>query len=197
MASLVSVKLSNSNFLIQKLQIHPLIRSAQLLHHIEGDMPSKVVQRENKDAENPDYAIWINNYYFLTSWLLGTMSEEVHSLVIGCNTTRQIWKCLEEHVLASIKEREIQLKNQLATIKVNLSLDEFIRRFKHTCDSLAAIQQPLENLDKVFQLSRVLRSCYQPYNLVVLSKPHIHLSTIISWVYKALSSINFRRRRKI
>ncbi|XP_020099653.1 uncharacterized protein LOC109718063 [Ananas comosus] len=171
MASLLSVKLSSSNFLLWKSQIYPLIRSAHLLHHIEEDAPTKMILKGDKEEENPEYTIWINNDGLLTSWLLGTMAEEVLGLVIGCNNVREIWKCLDEHFFDSTKEKEMHLKNQLAVLKGNQPLDEFIRKFKHSCDCLAAIQQPLDDVDKVFQLSRVLGSRYRTYNLVVLSKP--------------------------
>ncbi|GKV37532.1 hypothetical protein SLEP1_g45554 [Rubroshorea leprosula] len=99
------------------------------------------------------------------------MNEDSLSLVVGSNSTYEIWKCLEEHYLASTKEQELQLKGQL-TIKrgSNESLEAFLKKFKNTCDSLAAINKPLDDLDKVFHLSRVVGSRYQPYNLVVLSK---------------------------
>ena len=50
-------------------------------------------------------------------------------------------------------------------------LDEFIRKFKNASDGLAAIQKPVDDVGKVFQLCRVLASRYKPYNLAALSKP--------------------------
>ncbi|GKV49630.1 hypothetical protein SLEP1_g56371 [Rubroshorea leprosula] len=171
MASLVSVKLSSTNFLLWKSQIYPLIRSAQLLHHLEEEAPAMTVIKNDKEVPNQDYEVWLNNDGLLTSWLLGTMNEDSLSLVVGSNSTYQIWKCLQDHYLAATKEQELYLKGQLIVKKGDdESLEDFIRKFKKTCDSLAAIQKPLDDLDKVFQLSKVVGSCYQPYNLAVLSK---------------------------
>ncbi|GKV09713.1 hypothetical protein SLEP1_g21170 [Rubroshorea leprosula] len=65
----------------------------------------------------------------------------------------------------------MHLKGQLAVKRGDGEpLEEFIRKFKRTCDNLAAIRKPLEDLDKVFQLSRVVGTRLQPYNLAVLSK---------------------------
>ncbi|GLT52666.1 hypothetical protein SLA2020_259920 [Shorea laevis] len=172
MASLVSVKLSSSNFLLWKSQIYPLIRSAQIMHHLEEEVaPTMTVIKDEKEELNPEYEVWLNNDGLLTSWLLGTMNEEALSLVVGCDSAFQIWKSLEDHYLASTKEQEMHLKGQLAVKRGDGEpLEEFIRKFKRTCDNLAAIRKPLEDLDKVFQLSRVVGARFQPYNLVVLSK---------------------------
>ncbi|GKV31042.1 hypothetical protein SLEP1_g39784 [Rubroshorea leprosula] len=120
---------------------------------------------------NPEYDVWLSNDGLLTSWILGTMNEESLSLVVGCDSALQIWRCLEEHYLASSKESELHLKGQLATKRGDgESLDDFIRKFKRTCDNLAAIRKLVADLDKVFQLSRVVGTRYLPYNLAVLSK---------------------------
>ncbi|GKV20239.1 hypothetical protein SLEP1_g30396 [Rubroshorea leprosula] len=101
------------------------------------------------------------------------MNEEALSLVVGCDSTFQIWKCLEDHYLASTEEQEMQLKGQLAIKRGDgESLEEFIRKFKRTCDNLATIKKPLEDLDKVFQLSRVVGARYQPYNPVLSKTPY-------------------------
>ncbi|GKV12100.1 hypothetical protein SLEP1_g23295 [Rubroshorea leprosula] len=100
------------------------------------------------------------------------MNEDSLSLVVASNSAYEIWKCLEEHYLASTKEQEIQLKGQLSIKRgSNESLEDFLKKFKSTCDNLTAIRKPLDDLDKVFQLSRVVGSRYQSYNLAVLLKP--------------------------
>ncbi|GKV20635.1 hypothetical protein SLEP1_g30733 [Rubroshorea leprosula] len=80
------------------------------MHHLEGGAAKKYITKKSKEEPNPDFDIWLNNDGLLTSWLLGTMNEEALSLVVGCDTTSQIWKCLEEHYLASTKEHKLHLK---------------------------------------------------------------------------------------
>ncbi|GKV22134.1 hypothetical protein SLEP1_g32026 [Rubroshorea leprosula] len=171
MASLVSVKLSSANCLLRKSQVYPLIRSAQLIDHLEEEAPALTISKNAKEESNPEFENWLNNDGLLTSWLLGTMNEEALSMVVGCESTFQIWRCLEEHYLASKKEQELHLKGLLAVKRSDgESLEDFEKKFKNTRDQLAAIRKPLDDLDKVFQLSRVVESRYQPYNLAVLSK---------------------------
>lgn len=99
------------------------------------------------------------------------MVEKVLGLVVNCQSVGEFWECMEEHFLASTKYKEMQLKNQLAVKKGNQSLEEFIRKIKLLCDSLAVIQKPMEDVDKVFQLSKCIGSKYQVYNLAIILKP--------------------------
>lgn len=50
-------------------------------------------------------------------------------------------------------------------------LDDYLRKFKNNCDNLAAINQPMSNLNKVFQLATGLGSKYQDFCLAMLTKP--------------------------
>jgi len=46
-----------------------------------------------------------------------------------------------------------------------------VRKYKHICDCLAAINKPVNDLDKVFGLARGLGYRYQDFKLAQLSKP--------------------------
>ncbi|GKV19865.1 hypothetical protein SLEP1_g30068 [Rubroshorea leprosula] len=126
--------------------------STQLIHHLEEEALVATISKGGKEELNPDYAVWLNNDGLLTSWLLGTMNEEALSLVVGCDSAFQIWKCLKEHYLASTKEQELHLKGQLAIKQGDdESLKDFIRKFKRTCDNLAAIW--LQNNERDLQVA--------------------------------------------
>ncbi|GKU95007.1 hypothetical protein SLEP1_g8425 [Rubroshorea leprosula] len=146
---------------------------AEAIDVYEGaeEAPALTISKNGKEESNPEFENWLNNDGLLTNWLLGTMNEEALSVVVGCESTFQIWRCLEEHYLPSTKQQELHLKGLLVVKRSDgESLEDFVRKFKNTCDQLAAIRKPLDDLDKVFQLSRVVGSRYQPYNLAVLSK---------------------------
>ncbi|KAL6008809.1 hypothetical protein ACLOJK_022035 [Asimina triloba] len=51
--------------------------ASQSLHHIEEDEPATVIEEEEIEKENPEYNIWWHNDCLLTSWLLGSMAEDV------------------------------------------------------------------------------------------------------------------------
>ena len=82
----------------------------------------------------------------------------------------QLIKCgsLEEHLLPNTKEKEIRLKDNLGK-KGSLSIKEYVRRFKSICDNLAAINKPMADVDKVFQLAGSLGLKYQDFHLAMLA----------------------------
>jgi hypothetical protein len=175
-SSLVSIKLSNSNFLLWKFQMLSLIRSMGLEHHITSTSKpdDEITDSSGTGTKNPNVEWWILNDGLLISWLLGNMKEEVLSMILGGDTTHYIWSSLHEQLLPNTKEgeTEAQLKNSIYAItKGNLSLQEYIREFKELCDKLSAIEKPLSDVDKVLQFSKGLGNKYKSFQIAVLSKP--------------------------
>ncbi|KAL6350339.1 hypothetical protein AAG906_004288 [Vitis piasezkii] len=132
--NLISIKLNISNYLLWRSQVLPLVRSLGLLHHITN---------AGKPLE------LINNDGLLTSWLLGVITEEVLSLIVGIEFAYNTWKSLEDQLLPKTKQQE----------------------FKRICDNLAAINKPISDLDKVFQFARGLGPKYQDFRVAMLTNP--------------------------
>ena len=155
-SSLVSIKLTLENFLLWRSQILRLVKSLGLYHHLtDGTSPAQEIE-DDKGAKthNPQYELWNTNDDRLLSWLLGTMKEEVMSDIFGAETTYEAWTSLEEQLLPMTAKKQGHLKNMLMTIKKRTkTLEEYIREFKSICDKLAAIKQPVPDLDKVFQVA--------------------------------------------
>ncbi|KAL5781775.1 hypothetical protein ACOSP7_006804 [Xanthoceras sorbifolium] len=100
------------------------------------------------------------------------MTEEILSMIIEADTAQHVWSSLEEQLLPMTREKEATLKDELFSLKKrSSSIDEYIRKFKTLCGSLAAINQPVSNIDKVFQLAQGLGSKYQDFCVAMLSKP--------------------------
>ena len=173
-SSLVSIKLSTSNFLLWKSQMLPLIRSLGLEHHITSTSKpdDEITDSSGTKTKNPNAEQWILNDGLLTSWLLANMKEETLSMILGGDTAHYIWSSLHEQLLPNTEDGEAQLKDSLYAItKGSLSLDEYIRKFKELCDKLSAIGKSLSDVDKVFQISKGLGNKYKEFRIAVLSKP--------------------------
>ncbi|GKV21611.1 hypothetical protein SLEP1_g31573 [Rubroshorea leprosula] len=123
MASLISVKLSNTNSLLWKSQVFPVIRSAQLMNHLEEEAPVMNITRNGKEETNPDYEVWLNNDRLLTNWLLGTMNEEALSLVVRCDTTSQIWR-INPSLVQVAQEEPAFAKSSQESIRVQVVAQE-------------------------------------------------------------------------
>ena len=152
----------------------PLARSLGVLHHLtEKEKPTAEVVDESGDkVPNPKLDAWINNDSLLTSWLLGNMTEEVLGMVIGEESAYEVWSSLQEQLLPMTREKVVHLTDQLQSLKKgSLIMDEYLRKFKTICDSLAAVNKPLDDVDKVFQLARGLGMEYKDFRVAMLAKP--------------------------
>ncbi|KAF2294273.1 hypothetical protein GH714_008816 [Hevea brasiliensis] len=158
-SSLISIKLNTHNFLLWRNQITPIVCSLGLLHHLtNGERPAEEGETaiDQEKCPNPNYQRWIGNDGLLTSWLLGTMKEDVLSIING-ETSNEIWTPIEEQLMPAIIEKERNLKIMLMTIKKeSRSLEEYLKDFKSIYDNLVAIKSPVSNQDKVFQFAHGL-----------------------------------------
>ncbi|KAK2640993.1 hypothetical protein Ddye_022756 [Dipteronia dyeriana] len=67
--------------------------------------------------------------------LLGIIVEDNLSMVMGCETAKAIWSSLEEQLLPNTIEKEVILKDSLATLKKgSLSIEVYVRKFKRSTD---------------------------------------------------------------
>ncbi|KAL9463183.1 hypothetical protein AB3S75_001062 [Citrus x aurantiifolia] len=100
------------------------------------------------------------------------MTKELLGMVIGAKSAYEVWSSLEEQLLPMAREKVVHLTDQLQTLKKgSLTMDEYLRKFKTICDSLAAVNKPLDDMDKVFQLARGLRMEYKDFRVAMLAKP--------------------------
>lgn len=70
--------------------------------------------------------------------------------IIGCNFARDVWITLETAYYNSSKAWEIQLIDELQTLKCgSRSIADFGIQFKGLCDKLSAIGHPVSNTNQV------------------------------------------------
>lgn len=98
--SLISIKLNLSNYLLWKSQILPLIRNMGIEAHLQNHCPpeEELTDTTRKISPNPKYQEWMNNDGLLTSWLLGTISEERLAMLDGTDNAHPVWKSPEEQL---------------------------------------------------------------------------------------------------
>ena len=171
--AVVYVKLNSTNYLIWRMQIFPLIQSLKLIKHLTEDAPAATsIEESGKQIPNQKFEEWQQVDLLLRSWVIETLPEEALGHVVGMNTAREVWECLEAKYLQATKERELQLRRQLQMPKKdNVSLDTYLRNFKSICDSLVAIQKSVSDEDKTIQLSHCLGTKYDVFVTTMLSKP--------------------------
>ena len=151
-----------------------LIQNINMAHHlVEGNEPAKeIFNKKEQFKTNPKYALWARNDGLLTTWILSNIETEVLISMENVSSSHQIWKSIEAQILPSTIEKEMILNDALMSLKKgSSSLNEYLKKFKNLCDSLAAIKKPLDDTRKVFQLARGLGSKYQDFHTAMLTKP--------------------------
>lgn len=84
------------------------------------------------------------------------MSEDILSLVIGLDSSQQVWNALYTAFGHDYQEREFHLTKKLQTFrKETLTVTEYVRDFKLICDDLDVIGEPIESQKKLFWLLMV------------------------------------------
>ena len=95
----LSIKLDDINFLLWKQQVGSAIRDHKLQKFIlENENPPErflTVGYHVQGRINPEYLNWKQQDRLLFSWLLSLMTEAMLMRMVGCDTSRQIWKTLE------------------------------------------------------------------------------------------------------
>lgn len=118
--SCVTLKLTDSNYLLWKTQVESLLSSQKLISFVNGSTlaPPPTIQTENggvvTTAPNPAYESWVCSDQLVRSWLFGTLSEEVLGSVHSAQTSREVWLSLAENFNKSSLAREFSLRRNLS-----------------------------------------------------------------------------------
>lgn len=117
--SCVTLKLTDSNYLLWKTQFESLLSSQMLLGFINGAVTAppttRVVTQDVVAVEepNPLYESWFCTDQLVRSWLFGTLSEEVLGSVHSLTTSRDVWVSLADNFNKSSLSREFSLRRSL------------------------------------------------------------------------------------
>lgn len=174
--SCVTLKLSDSNYLLWKTQMESLLSRQKLLGFVKGAVTApaqtRLVVRDEVDVEepNPQFESWFCTDQLVRSWIFGTLAEEVLGSVHTIQTSRDVWISLAENFNKSSLSREFSLRRSLQLLtKKDKTLSEYYRQFKGICDSLGAIGKPIDESMKIFGFLNGLSREYDPIATVIQS----------------------------
>lgn len=193
-ANFVTLKLTPENYPLWREQMLALAESQDMVGLLTGEKTQptmyKVVattdqiptEKENTKEMSPDYIKWRKEDRLIRGWIIGTLSEEALSLVIGLDSSHSVWNALKEAYAQDSQEREFTLRQQLTYLKKepNQSLAEHLRKFKTICDSLAAIGNPVPDKAKAYSLLANLGPKYESFTTTMLKPPMPSYSEVVS-----------------
>ncbi|XVE69974.1 hypothetical protein DITRI_Ditri10aG0034200 [Diplodiscus trichospermus] len=184
-ANFVSLRLNHNNYLLWRTQMLAFIESQDMIGFLNGEYPmpqshlttskgtaSDVSKDTLLPTSNPDFTSWRKSDRLLRGWITSTLSEGVLCLVVGLESSYDVWKVLEDMFAQNSQEREFHFMQQLSMIrKGNESLNEYILRFKNLCDDLIAIGKNVPDKTKVYCLLNGLGSSYETFVTSMLKPP--------------------------
>ncbi|OMO87872.1 hypothetical protein COLO4_20536 [Corchorus olitorius] len=181
-SNFINLKLTQSNFLLWKTQFMGLVESQDMLGFLNGSIPvpSHILPSAGDTADgnppqaiNPRFSEWRKSDKLLRGWITGTLSEETLGLVVGLDTSAEVWTALQDTYAGSTQEHEFALEQKLRRHHRDRfsTMQEYIRVFKEVCDEFAAIGKPLPDKEKVFTLLTGLGKDYEAFVTTMLKPP--------------------------
>ncbi|XP_048600004.1 uncharacterized protein LOC106352005 [Brassica napus] len=191
--SSVTIKLSDSNYLLWKTQMESLLRSQKLLGFATGQIlppPEQVTTVVNNvpvQTPNPRFEEWTCTDQLVISWIYGTLTEEVLGTVHCLTTFHDVWFSLADNYNKSSIAREFELRRSLQLMsKKGKDFATYCREFRAICDKLSSIGKPVEESMKIFSFTNGLGREYDPIITVIQSSmtrvPAPTLNDVISEV---------------
>ncbi|XP_019091025.1 PREDICTED: uncharacterized protein LOC109128658 [Camelina sativa] len=91
-------KLTPTNYLMWKLQVHALVDGYGLVGHLDGSTsaPSRTITSATVVSDNPAYVNWKRQDKLIYSALLGAISLNVQPILSRTTTSSEIWSTLAE-----------------------------------------------------------------------------------------------------
>ncbi|CAL9238119.1 unnamed protein product [Arabidopsis halleri] len=166
----VTVKLTDRNYILWKTQFESFLSGQGLLGFVTGAIsaPESTIPVPHREgfpdtAPNLDYQSWSRSDQVVMAWLLGSLSEDILSVVVGAKTAYQVWTKLACHFNRISFSRVFDLQRRLhALSKEGKTIDEYLRALKHICDQLASVGSPVTEKMKVFAMVHGLTREYEP-----------------------------------
>ncbi|OVA03809.1 Alcohol dehydrogenase superfamily [Macleaya cordata] len=175
----VHVKLNSTNYLLWQSYFSVYLRGHQLYGFVDGTnpCPPRTLPTAEKNAEgivpeNSAYTEWVKQDQLLLSAIFSSITEGVHTQLVGSLTSREAWLCLERSYASPSQARVMQLTHQLQnTTKGTSSVLEYLVKMKSFADSLAAISQHITHCALVLYVLSGLGPEYGPFVTSMTTRP--------------------------
>lgn len=187
-STLVSVKLSETNYLPWESQVKPFLIGQNFWCFVDGSYPcppvitttapvaSPTASADSDESTflppvittspNPEYLAWYQTDQTLVSMLRATLTEQILSLTVGLSTSREIWEHLCQNFSQQSLANATHYRFQLFSLqKGTKSIADYLGQAKTIADQLASIGQLIANEDLV---SYVLRGLGPEYSVMVV-----------------------------
>ena len=171
----VTVKLNEQNFFFWKRQFQSFLSGQRLFGFVTGTIPQPVttilaptIHGTSTPVPNPDHDLWFQTDQVVQSWLLGSITDSLQSMVMNCSTAQEIWSTLETHFNRPSNSRLFELQHKMQTLaKGDKKMFDFLQEVKALSDQLASIGAPMTEAMKIFSALCGLGRDYEPIKTAI------------------------------
>ncbi|KAI3985127.1 hypothetical protein MKX01_027213 [Papaver californicum] len=163
---LISVKLNETNFLVWKKQLLPILKSYNLFSYMDSTVeppPTKITNPTTNIPEpNPLYLEWKKQDLWLLGGSQATFSDSLIANTPVFSSARELYEYMESTFSSQVTAHNHHLRVQLQTIqKLNSSITEFLNKLKTISDALATTPSSISDADLVANTLRGLGPYYK------------------------------------
>ncbi|KAF5199307.1 Integrase, catalytic core [Thalictrum thalictroides] len=164
------IKLNDSNYMTWLRQMEPFLNGHDFMKYVDGSYPPPVQFIDG--IRNPDYVSWYQTDQLVVNDITSTLTESILALVVGTTTSRSAWGCLAHHFAQQSVVNAANIRFQLLSLsKGSQTVSDYLQHAKKLADSLAAIGEPVSNIDLVTSILRGLGSDFDMIVTVILNFP--------------------------
>lgn len=120
---------------------------------------------------NPKFVEWEQRDRLLSSWLVGSMIEDILNQLLDYNSANEIWMALASTYASRNTAKMMQYQTQLQNLKKGgLHMKDYLAQVKHLVSCLTAVGHKISDQDHVIYLLSGLGSEYESIVSVISSK---------------------------
>nr|KYP43069.1 hypothetical protein KK1_035512 [Cajanus cajan] len=186
-----SVKLDRKNYRLWKSLVLPSLKGHNLDGYLFGTTkcPPEFIIDETGKKNNPAFADWTSTDQLLLGWLINSMTQEVATQLLHCETSQQIWEDAQSLAGAHTRSRITFLKTEFhRTRKGGLKMEEYFTKMKEIADDLALAGSSVSTMDLVTQTLAGLDNEYNPIVVQLSDKEHL------TWVEMQAQLLTYENR---
>nr|KYP31890.1 hypothetical protein KK1_047566 [Cajanus cajan] len=164
--SIVSVKLDRDNYPLWKSLVISIVKGCRLDGHMLGtkECPEEfIASADSSKKPNPAFENWQAHDSQLLGWLMNSMTIEMATQLLHCETSKQLWDEAQSLAGAHTRSRVTYLKSEFHNIrKGEMKMEEYLAKMKNLADKLKLAGSPISNSDLIIQTLNGLDSEYNP-----------------------------------
>jgi len=172
----VSLKLTNTNYLYWRMQMKPYLFGQGAFHFVEGSVscpPSHIFYSSTGSSSTISHSFlrWKQHDQLILSALVSSLSVDVLHLVVDCSTSHCVWRTLEKALASPSNSRIMQLHGSFQDLhQGDSSVSIYMQQAKLLFDELAAVSRPMSLEDFNLYVFRGLRGEFKDLVTSLITK---------------------------